>query len=84
MFASTSVLLHAGLDDVRVDLCDAVDGVGAHDAEVRHVDPLPPLLLDQRHPAEAVHVIRELGGDVLRGRRRGGGRQRETEGDERR
>ena len=68
---------HAGLDDVGVDLRHPVDGVGAHDAEVGHVHTLPPFLLDEGHPPQPVHVLREQGRHALETGREGG-RERET------
>ena len=43
----------------------AVDRVGAHDAQVGHVDLLLAALLDQRHAALAVGVAGETLGDAL-------------------
>ena len=68
---------HAGLDDVGVDLRHPVDGVGAHDAEVGHVHPLPPFLLDEGHPPQPVHVLREQGRHALE--TGAGGRERERQ-----
>lgn len=65
--------LHLGPDYLGVDLGHAVDGVGADDAEVSHVDPLGAPLLDQRHAPQPVHIGGEEGGDVLQGGGRGGG-----------
>lgn len=56
---------HLSLDDLGVDFGHAVDGVGAHDAEMGHVDPLGVPLLDQGHPPQPVHVVGEQGRDVL-------------------
>lgn len=36
-----------------------------HDAQVRHVDPLTPVLFDQRHLPEFVDVFRKQGCDFL-------------------
>lgn len=58
---------HLSLDDLGVDLGYAIDGVGAHDAEMGHVDPLGATLLDQGHPPQPLHVIGEQGCDVLPG-----------------
>lgn len=60
--------LHLCPHDVRVDLGDAVDSVGAHNAEVCHVDPLDPPFLDQGHSPQAVDVLGEQRRDPLRGR----------------
>lgn len=56
---------HAGLQDVRVDLSDTVDGVRSDHAQVSHVDPLGVVLLDQRHPPQTVRVAREHGRNRL-------------------
>lgn len=57
--------LHLGLDDVGVYLSDSVHGVGAHDAQVRHVHPLAAVLLDQRHFPQLVHVFRKESSNFL-------------------
>lgn len=56
---------HLSLDDVGVYLGDSVDGVRAHDAQVRHVDPLAPVLFDQGHGPQLVHVFGIQSGDPL-------------------
>lgn len=61
---------HFGLDDVGVDLGDSVDGVRPHDAQVRHVHPLAPLLLDQGHLPQLVHVLRIESCDFLQRQKR--------------
>lgn len=48
-----------------MDLGHTVDGVGADDAEMGHVDPLGASLLYQGHPPQPVHVVREEGRNVL-------------------
>lgn len=68
---------HLGLDDVGVDLSDSVDGVRSHDAQVRHVHPLAPLLLDQGHLPQLVHVLWVESYDFLqRQKHRGSGSAR--------
>lgn len=57
---------HLSLDDVGVYLSDAVDGVRAHDAQVRHVDPLAPVLFNQGHCPQLVHVFGIQSRDPLR------------------
>lgn len=44
-----------------MNLGHTVDGVGAHDAQVSHVDPLLAALFNQRHAAQAAIISRELG-----------------------
>ena len=61
-------VLHVGLDDFGVYLGNSVDDMGAHDAEVGHVDPLAAVLLDQGHPAETVRVSWKECCDVLQTR----------------
>lgn len=61
---------HLSLDDVGVDLGDSVDGVRSHDAQVRHVDPLAPVLLDQGHLPQLVHVVWVEGSDFLQRQKR--------------
>jgi len=51
-----------------VDARHPVDGVRAHDAQVRHVDLLLVALLDQGHAAHAVQVAGVELGDALQGR----------------
>lgn len=53
-----------------MDLSDSVDGVRSHDAQVRHVDPLAPLLLDQGHLPQLVHVLRVESCDFLQRQKR--------------
>lgn len=60
-----SISLHLVLDDLGVDLCHSVDCVRANNTQVRHVDPLHTLLLDDRHPAQSVHVFWEQSRDFL-------------------
>lgn len=60
-----SPCLHLSLDYFGVDLGHTVDGVGADDAEMGHIDPLGASLLYQGHPPQPVHVVREEGRDVL-------------------
>ena len=62
------------LDDVGVYLSDPIDCVRAHDAQVRHVDPLAPVFLDQGHGPQLVHVVGIQGRDPLWGRSRGSSR----------
>lgn len=57
---------HLSLDDVGVYLGDSVDGVRAHDAQVRHVDPLAPVLFNQGHCPQLVHVFGIQSRDPLR------------------
>ncbi len=54
-----------GLQEVRVDLSDTVDGVRAHNAQVGHVDTLDAVLLNQRHASHLVVVAGEASLDVL-------------------
>lgn len=56
---------HFIFDDVRVNLSDSVNSMGSDDAQVSHVHSLPTLLLNQRHPAQTVHIPREQGCNVL-------------------
>lgn len=65
-----STCSHLGLDDVGVYLSDSVDCVRAHDAQVRHVDPLAPVFLNQGHRPQLVHVVGIQSGDPLRGQSR--------------
>lgn len=46
-FITQSGALHSRFEDVGVNLGHAVDGVGAHDAQVGHVDPLLSTLLNE-------------------------------------
>lgn len=48
-----------------MNLGHTVDGVGAHDAQVSHVDPLLAALFNQGHAGHAVIISRELGCDSL-------------------
>lgn len=52
-----------------MDLGHAIDGVGAHDAQVGHVDPLLPALLNERHTAQTIVIARKLGRNSLHGRK---------------
>lgn len=52
-----------------MDLGHAIDGVGAHDAQVGHVDPLLPALLNERHTAQTVVIARKLGPNSLHSRK---------------
>lgn len=61
---------HLSLDDVGVYLSDSVDCVRPHDAQVRHVDPLAPIFLDQGHRPQLVHVVGIQSRDPLRGQSR--------------
>lgn len=56
---------HLGLDDVGVNLSHSVDGVRAHDAQMSHVDPLTPVLLDQRHFPQLFKVFGKHNCDFL-------------------
>lgn len=58
--------VHCGFEDVRVNLGHAVDGVGAHDAQVSHVNPLLTALFNQRHATHALVISRELGCNFLK------------------
>lgn len=49
---------------------DAIDGVGAHDAKMCHIDLLLVALLNEGHAPQPVVVPREEGGDALRGQDR--------------
>lgn len=62
---------HLSLDDLGVDLSDSVDGVRAHDAQVRHVDPLAPVLFNQGHCPQLVHVFGIQSRDPLRAQSKG-------------
>lgn len=57
--------VHCCFEDVRVNLGHTVDGVGAHDAQVSHVDPLLAALFNQGHAGHALIISRELGCDSL-------------------
>lgn len=48
-----------------MNLGHTIDGVGAHDAQVSHVDPLLAALFNQGHAAHAVIISRELGCNSL-------------------
>lgn len=50
-----------------MDSGDSIDGVGAHDAEMGHIDLLLVALLDEGHAPQPVVVPREERGDALRG-----------------
>ena len=60
-------VVHRSFDDLGVDAGDSVDGVGAHDAEVSHVDLLLVALLNQGHATQAVGISREERGNALIG-----------------
>lgn len=61
--------IHGGCEDVRVNLGHAVNGVGAHDAQVGHVDPLLSAFLDQGHTTETVVVARVTSSNSLNKKR---------------
>ena len=44
------------LEELGVELRDAVDGVGSDDGDVGHPDPALARLLDQRHPAQPIPI----------------------------
>lgn len=52
-----------------MNLSHAIDSVGAHDAQVGHVDPLLPTLLNERHTTQTVVVAGKLGGNSLHDRK---------------
>lgn len=52
-----------------MNLGHAIDGVGAHDAQVGHVDPLLPTLLNERHTTQTIVVAGKLGGNFLHDRK---------------
>lgn len=51
-----------------MDLGHAIDGVGAHDAQVGHVDPLLPTLLNERHATQTILIARKLSSNSLHSR----------------
>lgn len=56
---------HLGLHDVGVDFSHAIDSMGTHNAEMGHVDPFASFLFYQRHPSQAVNIIRKQGRNFL-------------------
>eukprot|EP00047_Mylnosiga_fluctuans_P003292 m.228426 g.228426 ORF g.228426 m.228426 type:complete len:867 (+) comp11740_c0_seq1:45-2645(+) len=60
------VLERGVLKNLGVQAGDAVDGVAADDREVRHVDGLLAVLVDQRHAVAALDVAREDRDDVVK------------------
>lgn len=57
--------LHFSLDDVGVYLCDSIDSMRSHDAQMRHVNPLASIFFDQRHLPQFVHVFWKQSCDSL-------------------
>lgn len=51
-----------------MNLGHAIDGVGAHDAQVGHVDPLLPTLLNERHTTQTILIAGKLGSNSLHSR----------------
>lgn len=60
--------LHVGFDDVGVYLSHTIDSMGAHDAQMGHVNSPASFLLDQRHTADTVHILRKQRCYVLHNR----------------
>lgn len=58
--------LQITLEDVRVDLGDAIDSVGSDDTQVRHVDAFALVLFNERHAADTVVVAGEDSANILK------------------
>lgn len=57
--------VHCSFEDVRVDLSHAVDGMGAHNAQMGHVNPLLSAFFNEGHAAKAIHIAGVLSSNSL-------------------
>lgn len=58
-------VIHSSFEDVRVYLGYAVNSMGAHNAQMGHVDPFLSTFLNEGHAANTIIIARKPSSNVL-------------------